>query len=210
MTKNLYNFKIVTMRIKEILTLEEGPSRIAALVAWLQDLFDDDEGVPILVGGAAVELYTGGAYTTGDVDLVGSVTPGVACELEEAGFERHGRHWIHEKAQIFVEFPGAALGEGEAASWSELEGRRLRIISVEDLLVDRLGAWEYWRSPVDGVNALLVWLAQMERIDIERLERRVAEAGWQKAWRSLLQFDERWDAGEPPTEEVEKWANAGP
>lgn len=198
------------MKIERILVIDEGPTRTAALVGWLQSLFDDDGAVPVLVGGAAVELYTLGAYTTGDVDLVGSVTPGVARALEEAGFERHGRNWIHEQAQVFVEFPSDALGPDEAASWLDLEGQRVRIISVEDLLVDRLGAWEYWQSSVDGVNALLVWQAQKERIDVGRLEQRVAQAGWLKAWQSLVQFIQRWESGEPPAEEVERWANEGP
>ena len=205
-----YNFKIVFVKIEKILALDEGPARTAALVAWIQSLSDNQGDAPVLVGGAAVELYTLGAYTTGDVDLVGSVTPEVTRAFEGAGFERHGRHWIHESAQVFIEFPGTALDPEEEATWIELEGQRVRIISVEDLLVDRLGAWEYWQSSVDGVNALLLWRAQNERIDVERLEHRVDRAGWHKAWRSLLQFTARWEPDEPPVEEVERWANACP
>lgn len=198
------------MKIEDILALEEGAARTAALVAWLQSLFDDDEITPVLVGGAAVELFTNGAYITGDIDLVGSVTPRAARALEGAGFERHGRHWIHEPAQLFVEFPGTALDPEEKAPWLEFEGQRVRIISVEDLLVDRLGAWEYWQSSVDGVNALLLWWAQQEHIDTKRLEHRLAQTGWHRAWRSLFQFAERWGRGQPPAEEVEEWAKAGP
>jgi hypothetical protein len=205
-----YNFYIVYVRIEEILALEEGPGSTAALVSWLQSLFEEEDSAPVLVGGAAVELYTLGAYTTGDVDLVGTVTPRAARALEGAGFERHGRHWIHEPAQVFVEFPGTALEPDEQTTWLEVEGRRVRIISVEDLLVDRLGGWEYWESSVDGVNALLLLRAQKERIDFARLERRVDQAGWRKAWGALVRFAERWEHVEPPVEEVERWANAGP
>jgi hypothetical protein len=196
--------------ITEILVQVEGPERTAALASWLQGLFGDGDAIPVLVGGAAVELYTRGAYTTGDLDLVGSVTPSVARALKEAGFEHHGRHWIHEPAQVFVEFPGSVLKPDEKASWFELAGHRVRIISAEDLLVDRLGSWEYWQSSVDGVNALLLWRAQKYHMDIERLENRVAQDGWQKAWQSLLHFASRWEQGEPPVGEVEEWANAGP
>ena len=198
------------MNIETILAAEEGPRRTAALVEWMQGLFKDDGTVPVLVGGAAVELYTGGAYTTGDVDLVGAVNPGVARALRAAGFERHGRHWIHEPAQVFLEFPGSALGAEETAAWIDVEGRRILVISIEDLVVDRLGAWEHWQSSVDGVNALLLWRAQRERIDAERLERRARQSGWLKAWRSLVQFSDRWGTDEPPAEEVERWASAGP
>lgn len=198
------------MNIDAILADGEGPGRTAALVEWIQSLFQDDEAAPVLVGGAAVELYTGGAYTTGDVDFVGTVTPGVARALRAAGFERHGRHWVHEPAQVFLEFPGSALDPAETAAWAEFEGRRIFVVSIEDLVVDRLGAWEHWHSSVDGVNALLLWRAHREGIDAERLERRVRQSGWLKAWRSLARFSERWREGEPPAEEVERWATAGP
>lgn len=190
--------------------MEEGPGRTAALVAWIQGLYEDDDATPVLVGGAAVELFTLGAYTTGDVDLVGSVTPSAARLLKESGFERHGRHWIHEPAQMFVEFPGSALDPDERTSEIEVAGHEVRIISAEDLLIDRLGSWEYWQSSVDGVNALLLWRTQKQNMDVERLEKRVVQTGWQLAWQSLLQFATRWDQSEPPVEEIEKWANKGP
>jgi len=193
-----------------ILQIDEGPSRTAALVAWIQGLFEEPETTPVLVGGAAVELYTRGAYTTGDVDLVGSVTASVARTLKETGFERHGRHWIHEPAQIFIEFPGDALDPDERAEWFEYAGQRIHIISAEDLLVERLGSWEYWQSSVDGANALFLWQAQKEQIDIERVDQRVARAGWRRAWESLLQFSSSIGDEEPSAEEIEEWANAGP
>ena len=198
------------MEIDRVLASEEGPRRTAALVVWLQSLFEQDGTVPVLVGGAAVELYTVGAYTTGDVDLVGTVTPRVARALTAAGFERHGRHWIHEASQLFVEFPASALDAQEEAGWIEFQGRRVLIISVEDLLVERLGAWQYWKSSVDGANALRLWRAQRERINEKRLKRRLVHSGWLKAWDSLVRFSARWENDEPPAEEVERWANAGP
>jgi len=198
------------VKIDQVLASDAGPRRTAALVKWLQSLFKGDATVPVLVGGAAVELYTLGAYTTGDVDLVGTVTPRAARALTAAGFERHGRHWIHEASQLFVEFPASALEALERAEWAVLQGRRVLIISSEDLLVDRLGAWQYWKSSVDGANALRLWRAQSEHIDEQRLKRRLAQSGWLKAWRSLVRFSSRWENDEPPTEEVERWANAGP
>jgi hypothetical protein len=198
------------MRFEDALVVEPGPARTAALVAWLQGLFEEDGAVPILVGGAAVELYTLGAYVTGGLDFVGSVTPDVARALERAGFERRGRHWIHEDAQVFIEFPGDALGMKEEARWLDVLGQTIRIISAEDLLVERLGSWEYWRSAVDGVNALILWRTHRQRMDVGRVEDRVAADGWGKAWKSLLEFAKCWENVEPPGEEVEKWANSGP
>lgn len=83
------------MKLNETLALPEGPERTTAIVAWIQSLFADDDQVPVLVGGAAVEILAGGAYTTGDLDFVGSVPAMVGAALKKNGFERAGRHWIH-------------------------------------------------------------------------------------------------------------------
>lgn len=202
--------KIVYVKLEEALALEDGPGRTAAIVSWIQSLYEQEDQTPILVGGAAVELYTRGAYTTGDIDLVGHVDPTVARALQNAGFERHGRHWIHESAQELVEFPGSSLEPEEVAHWVLLSGYTIRIISTEDLLVDRLGAWEYWRSSVDGANAFLLWRAQEARTDRLRLEERVTQAGWLTAYRALLRFAARWEHEGPTREQVEDWAAAGP
>jgi hypothetical protein len=45
---------------------------------------------PVIVGGGAVELYTGGAITSGDFDLVGVREEIVGEALVEVGFRREG------------------------------------------------------------------------------------------------------------------------
>ena len=100
------------MELASVLSLPDGPAKTVALVAWVQGLFERDR-TPVLVGGAAVELYTGGAYTTGDLDFAGTVPTAAARTLAAAGFVRHGRHWIHEAGQVYLEFPSAALAAGE-------------------------------------------------------------------------------------------------
>ena len=112
---------------------------------------------PILVGGAAVEVYTGGAVTTGDFDL--------ACgrqDVLEAAMQRHGfvrpsglgaatRGWVH---------PGLALGF-EVVSDTLLDGyadrARVRVIAgtdgqattigIEDMIADRMGQFASGTAP---------------------------------------------------------------
>jgi len=196
--------------ISGILDLEDGPTKTARLAAWIQSLSGEDDQPPVLVGGGAVELVTGGAYTTGDLDFVGSISPAVSRSLVAAGFERHGRHWVHELAQVFIEFPSDRLGTDERADWFDVAGERILMISLEDLLVDRLGAWQYWQSSVDAVNAWMVWRTARSAIDLDRLERRVQQAGWERAWVGLRSFGERWQDGEPSREEMESWAMTWP
>jgi hypothetical protein len=198
------------VKISDALSLPEGPQRTATIVAWVQSLYSSENQVPVLVGGAAVEILTGGAYTTGDFDFVGHVPASVRRTLETSGFKRSGRHWIHDEAQIFLEFPGEALGPTEKSIRYGAFGYDVLLVSIEDLLVDRLGAWDYWKSGVDGANAYLLYRTCRERIDDERLTRRALEEGFEVALEALRSFDAEWGASEPDPAALEVWANQGP
>lgn len=197
------------MELGSILELPEGPARTAGLVAWLQGLFPEG-AEPVLVGGAAVELYTGGGYVTGDLDLVGFVPRDVAAALREAGFTRRGRHWLHEAGQVFVEFPGEALREGEQRARLRVGDHVVVVVSIEDAIADRLAAWQHWRSIVDGVNAWLLWSAQRPAIQGVRLVERAAALHAEAALRALLKLVDQVGRRQPTGEEIERWAQRGP
>jgi len=188
--------------------LDEGPERTAALVAWLQSLYEDEASIPVLVGGAAVELLTGGAYTTGDLDFIGEVPDEVARRLSDAGFERKGRHWIHREGQVFIEFPGDKLDSGEEAITLEAGGWKLRVLAPEAVLADRLAAWQFWSSTTDGVNALLILRATGDRMDLELLELLVRARDVSRAWARLEDFSRRFSTSEPTSEEIARWAES--
>ncbi len=198
------------MTFEELLSLPDGPKRTAATVAWVQGLFRGNDQVPVLVGGAAVEILTGGAYTTGDLDFVGLVPGPVRRELEANGFRKSGRHWIHQQQHIFLEFPGETLAPEERAVHREAFGHEVIVVSIEDLLVDRLGAWAHWKSGVDGANAFLLYRACRLEIDESRLTRRAREAGFEAALSALRSFDNDWSDFEPDGDSLETWANRGP
>jgi len=198
------------MRLDQALSLPDGPERTTAIVAWIQSLFGEEAQVPILVGGGAVEIFTGGAYTTGDLDFVGSVPSSIGAILQSNGFARAGRHWIHREGQVFVEFPGSSLGPNERSVRYSAFGHDIDLVSIEDLLVDRLGAWEYWKSGVDGANAFVLFRTCRDEVDHERLQVRAAEEGFEAALRALLVFDKEWPSSDPDDETLEEWANRGP
>lgn len=197
------------MDLTAIFELVDGPGKTAALVAWIQGLYPGGLE-PVLVGGAAVELYTGGAYTTGDVDLVGFVPREVAAAFKAAGFVRKGRHWLHEKGQVFVEFPGETLREGERRARLRVGGLEVTVVGIEDALADRLAAWQHWRSTVDGVNAWLLWSAQRSSVERARLVERAAALGADAALRALLAYSRRLGRAHPSAEVLQRWANRGP
>jgi hypothetical protein len=162
------------------------------------------------VGGAAVELYTAGAYTTGDLDFVGEVTKEVSEQLKSVGFKREGRHWIHAKEELFIEFPGSAVQAHERTVIVDVGGISVLALSPEDMIVDRLAAWQFWRSMTDGASAFLVWKAQERRIDRARLAALADIRGVKKALARLVDFIQEIGERRVTGEELEKWASATP
>jgi hypothetical protein len=187
-------------------SLDDGPMRVAALAAWVQSLASTVDERPVLVGGAAVELYSGGAYRTGDLDFVGTLGKESVSQLETVGFQRQGRHWIHEEHHIFLEFPSSDLGEGERAAIIEVGDYSVLIIGLEELIVDRLAAWQYWSSEIDGANAVKLRQGSTTDLDLIRL-REIAEARQvAPALDALEEFADGLASREPSAKELEVWA----
>jgi hypothetical protein len=190
------------------LELAEGPERTAAVAQWIQSLFVTRP--PVLAGGAAVELYTAGAYTTGDLDFIGDVTDEVAESLREAGFEREGRHWIHRKAELFVEFPGSAIQAHERTGIVKVGRFSVLAMSPEDMIVDRLAAWQFWNSTTDGASAFLIWNAQEKSIDRKRLMALAEKRGVRKGLVRLQELERANGGKAPSSKDLEKWASRAP
>ena len=196
-----YNIYIV--RWEAILALPAGADRTAALAAWFQGLFPVGKQ-PVLVGGAAVELFTGGAYTTGDLDFVGSVPASVGARLEEHGFRRSGRHWVHEREHIFIELPSSSLLPGERAVDLRRGKTTVRVVAPEELVVDRLAAWQFWGSEQDAVNAFLIW--RSNRMNEKRLRTLAAGREVSVALASLVAFRGALAGKDPTPEQLIEWA----
>jgi hypothetical protein len=202
-----YNFHIVRdvpIDLQVVLDLPEGIERTAALTAWFQGLFPAGAEVPILVGGAAVEIYSGGAFTSGDLDFVGAISGKVAKLLEGAGFRQQGRHWIRDQGQVFLELPGSALEFPAQAIQSWIGSWEIRILSPEDVLVDRLASWQFWQSKADGVAAFQMFQRMAGSLDEARLEAAAQHSRVTPALERLRSLSGQL-AGKTPTEEMLTW-----
>jgi len=126
---------------------------------------------PILVGGGAVELYTAGAFVTGDIDLIGDIQR-IGDTLEEMGFVRDGKHFVKGKVFIEVVAPDTSMRSDEIAlKGKELDGI-VRVVSIEDLIVDRLCACKWWRSATDCEQARYLIGVYLDRCDRKYLGER--------------------------------------
>lgn len=118
---------------------------------------------PVLVGGAALELWTTGRYVSGDFDLVVVDPTPMESALLARGFRREDRpgHLLrglyHPELDLGVEFVSGRLFDGNA-DVARLRlvtigpDSRVLVIPVEDVIADRLG--QYVANPA-GSRALL-------------------------------------------------------
>ncbi len=179
---------------------------LTLLATAIEQLADSGHSPPVLVGGAAVELYTGGQITSGDFDFVSSRQPEFFAELEKLGFERPDRAgWLtrslwHPRLRFGVQVVSGSLMDGNADSerirlidvstGPEERGLTLRVIPVEDLIADRMAqalAGKPFRKDMQNQSVRLYELA--ESIDSDYLERRIrTETGGEASLETLAEW----------------------
>ena len=154
-------------------SLDDGPRRQLEVAAVIAEALRAVGQEAVLVGGAALEFYTEGGISTGDLDLLAEGGPPLRAVMADLGFSRLGKDFVHKGLRLYVEFPRRSPGPTERTVLVQVGPRSLRVISLEDLLVDRLYAFKFWRSARDGVGAML--LGELGDLDEDRLAARAAE-----------------------------------
>jgi signal recognition particle subunit SEC65 len=107
----------------------------------------------------------------------------IEAVMEELGFERSGdyRHWRHPQIPFPVEFPPGPLQVGHLAVGElneiEIEGIKLKILKVEDILLDRMVMAQEWADLQAQVQAEMLMYAHYEEIDWPYLHRQAARMG---------------------------------
>jgi len=141
---------------------------------------------PVLVGGAAVELYTGSEITSGDFDVV---TPAQAVfeeELAKLGFERPAgagistRGMVHPSLLIAVEVVSGTAFNGrmdqEHLTLVDTGRGRIAVVPLEDLIADRLGQFNSGPRGTPEMLAQAIHLFRFaSEIDEAYLEKRIRE-----------------------------------
>lgn len=138
---------------------------------------------PVLVGGAAVELYTQSEIATGDFDLVTARHAALDRVLSEHGFERPSgpgtmtRGWIHRDLALGFEVVGSALMDGHAdrdyVRIIELgDAGAIAVIPPEDIIADRMG--QFASGSAKEMHAQAVALFKVcKQLDMHYMEQRI-------------------------------------
>jgi hypothetical protein len=154
-------------QLKEELRRANSPTErrlhFAALLAKAGGASTDEF---IVVGGSAIEFYTSGQYTSGDIDIVETASVSWKKILTEWRFKDQGRIWYSEDLGIVVDFvkPPYTYDVSRTQVLVTAHGS-LRIAAIEDLLVKRLQSAKFWKRPAELEQAKLLAVLHWERID---------------------------------------------
>jgi hypothetical protein len=69
----------------------------------------------VLSGGSVVSIYSDNAYQSYDLDFIQTgLARTTNAAMEELGFTKQGRHWLHPHTTFLVEFPPGPVQVGDA------------------------------------------------------------------------------------------------
>jgi predicted nucleotidyltransferase len=163
------------------------------VAAVISSAFEKKGIQTVLVGGAVVEYYTAGGYTTADIDMI--LPPLEKQEIEtvmkKLGFERFEdyRHWLHPHIPVPVEFPPGPLQVGhlliQEVNEIEVEKIKLKILKVEDILLDRLIMAQEWKDLQAQIQAEMLMYAHYTEIDWRYLHQTSSQLGILKLFQKV-------------------------
>jgi hypothetical protein len=133
-----------------------------------------------LVGGAAIEFYAPGGYSTTDLDFVieGGPWERVGTVMESIGLKKYQKFWVLD--DLFVEVPGSSL-EWRVTELVPVGPFQLRILKKEHLVVDRIVGFRRWKTWAYGIQAIDLLGIFGEDLDEEFLRTWLRKEGSEEA-----------------------------
>lgn len=148
-------------------------------------LTDQGFNPPVLVGGAAVELYSNNLIATGDFDIATARQTEFEGALVELGFVRPSgsgvatRGWMHPEFRLGFEVVTSTLLDGLAERERVIQldlgdDGTASVLGIEDMIADRMGQFASGSAP-DMLEQAQVLASLHGDMDTVYLERRIRE-----------------------------------
>lgn len=160
-------------------SLSDETSRFLGFFAWLNWFLEKNRyGRIIIVGGFAVEVYTGSTYRTLDVDIIteGPLTRKILEKiLEKITHEKTSRVYITTLpvlAAKAIDIVGSNYTSSRPPVKIRLDKYYVYVEAPEELIVKYLAAWKYWKSEEDRDKALLLYKSLRGRLDLNYIKNR--------------------------------------
>jgi hypothetical protein len=146
---------------------EPNPQKMKMLLlGYVTDRLEKESQSIYLVGGQAVETYTGGQFLTGDIDITTTDSKATEKILASLGFKQIGMIWLNKELGVAIQIVGSFLtGSLERTLTIQAGPYNVKVIGVEDLIVDRLAHAKLWKSPGDLEKAKVLYASFKRQID---------------------------------------------
>ena len=143
----------------------------------------------VLVGGAAVSMYTDNKYMSKDIDFISSDDhKKITSAMAELGFKSDGKDFYHPNTSFTVEFPSGPLGIGDQVPIKpegriKINGTSVKVFSPTQSIMDRL-AWFYYSNDRQCLDqAVMIYLDHLQSVDLKKVKE------WSKAEGQVEKFN---------------------
>lgn len=135
----------------------------------------------IVTGGLSVEYYTEGNYTTQDIDVITPVAKELPPVLQELGFYKEGKYWVHGQLELILELVATTPFDG-TFKMPELfvteDGYEVKLVNVNDILMDRIKGLVHWKYEDYSRWIVELMTEHEEELDINYLHEQLTEEEW--------------------------------
>lgn len=145
----------------------------------------------VLVGGSCVSIYTHEKYISDDLDFISPYSQSAITKaLEEIGFHKDGRYFIHENSNFYVEFPSGPLSIGNRISVmpegvQKVGGVEIHMLSPTQSVMDRLAAWYHWQDRRSLFQAIDI--VKENEVDLKEVEKWSKEEGESELYKKFIE-----------------------
>ncbi len=182
--------------VDKLSSIPSDTERFMLFIAWLNTSLKRYGCRLIVVGGFAVEIYTGSVYRTLDIDLIveGRNCIDILKKFLAIVADRGLRVYIprfRSLAMKGIDIVGTVYNKKKNPILIEMviDNRTLYfwIEPPEELIVRYLAAWKYWNSSEDRDKVFALLSTLWNKLDRDYLEKRVREEGVEDKFREALE-----------------------
>jgi hypothetical protein len=146
----------------------------------------------ILVGGACVSIYSQNRYQSYDLDYVTyEDMKKVEKALNELDFQKKVRYFKNKDCEYYIEFvsPPVAIGNEPIKSYEYLQTPfgTIKMLTATDSIKDRLAAFYHWNDKQSLDQALIIYKATSQKIDMNEIKRWSKNEGHMKNFKIFLE-----------------------
>lgn len=150
-----------------------GDTTREELAAIVVQKLDAHQIKAVLVGGSVVSIYTANKYESRDLDFISMADHAkISDAMEELGFRRKGKDFIHPDTDFSVEFPTGPLAIGDdvpvvPAGRIVVDGVEITLLSPTQSVMDRLISFFVFndRQCLDQA----IWITEINEVDLEEV-----------------------------------------